>query len=129
MTAWQIIRTHLAATGAVTALATGGIYPVRGKQEEIRPMIVGRQMSGQDDESLTERLHATATLEIGCLAKDYDAAVAVYEVTKAAIRAMRKQTIAGKLVHHTLLGGTRDEDNPETAWYGIVFTVEIKHQI
>ena len=129
MTAWQIIRTHLAGDVAVTALATGGIYPVRGKQEEVRPMIVGRQMSGQDDESLTERLMASATLEIGCVAKNYDDAVALYEAAKTSLRAMRKQTVAGKLVHHLIIGGTRDEDNPETAWYGIVFAVDIKHQI
>jgi hypothetical protein len=72
---------------------------------------------------------ASATLEIGCLAKDYDAAVALYEAAKTSLRAMRKSTVAGKLVHHLIVGGARDEDNPETAWYGIVFTVDIKHQI
>ena len=130
MTAWQLVRTHLAGDSTVTNIATGGIYPVRGKQGETRPQIIGRQTAGQDDESLTEVLHATATLEIGCVAyRDYDKAVELFDAVKAALRGMRKQTVGGKHVQAVRIGGVHDEDNPDSEWIGVVFTVDIRHQI
>jgi hypothetical protein len=131
MTAWQLIRTHLAADSSVTTLATGGIYPVRGKQSETRPMIIGRQISGDSPDALdATAVHSVATLEIGCIAyQNYDTAVTLFEAVKTSLRAMRKTTVATKRIENVLISGVRDEDNPDIDWFGIIFTVQIRHHI
>lgn len=130
MTAWQLIRTHLAADSNVTTLATGGIYPVRGKQNERRPQIVGRQSDGEDPEAIdSTRVMYTATLEIGCVAEQYDDAVDLAEAVIASLKAMRRQTVSGKLIGSVVMTGFRDEDYyPEANAIGRVFTVSIKFQ-
>lgn len=132
MTAWQLIRTHLAADSSVTSVATGGIYPVRGKQGEARPQVIGQQNGSSDTEDITGALTMVdATLDIGCVAVTYDAAVSLYESVRASIRAMRQQTISGKRVHAISITNAREESYPPdeaAVAYAVVFTLNIKHE-
>jgi hypothetical protein len=132
VTAWQLIRTHLAADSSVTSIATGGIYPVRGKQDPSGPQIVGAQTGGSDPESIDgSAILADSVLDIGCIASSYDSAVSLYEAVKTSLRSMRKTTVSSKRIESVQIANPRDEDTPDInpPWFSRTFTVSIKHQL
>jgi hypothetical protein len=106
------------------------MYPVRGKQGETRPQIIARQIMGDAPEALDgSTLLYTASVEIACTAyQQYDTAVALYEAVRASLYAMRKQTVAGHVIQKVQISSVRDDDNPQTDWLAVIFTVVISHK-
>lgn len=138
MTAWQLIRSHLVADTSVTILALGGIYAIAGKQAEKRPQIVGVQVSGDVPESVDGvQMFALSALDVHCIAHEdyggggrgYDAVVDLFEALAVSLRAMRKTTVLAKRIESVKISGVRDEHIPDANWIGLVFSLEIRHQV
>lgn len=132
MTAWQLIRVHLSTDPTVTSVAGGGIYPVRGKDfaKEKRPQIIGRQVANEPQKAIDDQtMMATSTLEIGCVALDYDGAVQLEEAVMSSLRTMRGKTILGKRILGVTIQDAIDADSPEDgAPFGRIISVQIIHK-